>query len=246
MTDQGRRQVELVDAGFILENEARMRATFLEHAGLEVGLVDTACALLVRTLEHVRPGEGRLVLTIGGEERQYDRRVLNACALMGAHSVRVIRAARAVLSCGFEAEARAFDRILVELMAHREAMLGDPTGAEARAWLERERVYGISKRVAEMTDAEVYRNLCMEAHGDPAAVASVVDQETNMIELGPRRGVRARVSLLIYAGFARDQAHVVSKLSGTTEIADLKILDGAFDAAWDRLKPEFEGIRDNA
>jgi hypothetical protein len=67
---------------------------------------------------------------------------------IGIRVFRTIRAARAVLAMGYEAEARALDRIVVELQAHRQAIIADATGAEALAWLKRERVYGTQQLLA--------------------------------------------------------------------------------------------------
>src|SRR5665811_85439 len=234
-------RAEVVDAGFLEVAEAQMRASFLTDAGLEARLADTASALLVRTLESVPPGQGKALLNEAGEtvyQVDRDRIVLAAMSIMGTKALRVIRAARAVLASGFESEARALDRILVELMAHRGAILDDRTASEAMAWLRRKRKYGISKRVAAMGNREVYENLCVDAHGDPEAVLRLRDPETNTIELGPQRGPGTRASLLLYAGFARDHAGLVAELSDTTSIQGMDRLDAGIDAAWQRLKSE--------
>ncbi len=235
-------RTEVVNAGFLEATEAKMRASFLADAGLEARLVDTASALLVRTLESVPPGQGKALLNEAGEpvyQVDRDRIILAAMSIVGTKALRVIRAARAVLASGFESEAGALDRILVELMAHRRAILDDPTASEALAWLRRERKYGISKRVAAMGSREVYENLCVDAHGDPEAVLRLRDPETNTIELGPQRGSGTRASLLLYAGFARDHAGLVAQLSDTTSIQGMDRLDAGIDAAWQRLKLEF-------
>lgn len=235
--------IEEIDDSFFEKTEEKMRSEFVGAAEVEARLTDIASALLVRTLERVGPlstkGELGENDELGGSDSP-ETLILGACTFIGAHAVRVIRAARAVLASGFESEARALDRILVELMAHRKAILDDSSAGEAVAWLRRKRIHGISKRVGAMGDAELYGNLCVDAHGDPGAVMRLHNPETNTIELGPQRTAATRASLLLYAGFARDQAAVISKLSGNTVISGLDVLDAAIAKAWGRLKAEAE------
>lgn len=51
---------------------------------------------------------------------------------MGVKAFRVIRAARGVLKFGYEPEALAYDRILLELIEHRRAIVTDASGS--RRW----------------------------------------------------------------------------------------------------------------
>src|SRR6266487_1775069 len=132
--------IEEIDGSFLGQTEEKMRSEFVKFAEAEIKLTDIASGLLVRTLERVGPlsTEGKL-----GKDDELENSaspetlILGACTLIGAHTVRVIRAARVVLASGFESEARALDRILVELMAHRQAILNDPSGREAVAWIRR-------------------------------------------------------------------------------------------------------------
>jgi hypothetical protein len=242
-TDESSAQVpvEEVDDSFLERTEEQMRSEFLGAAEAEIKLTNIASALLVRTLERVGPLSGNGVLDEDDElesSASPEILILGACTLIGAHAVRVIRAAKAVLASGFENEARALDRILVELMAHRKAILDDPSGREAAAWARRKRTYGVSKRVGAMGDDELYGNLCVDAHGDPGAVMRLHNPDTNTLELGPQRTAATRASLLLYAGFARDQAVVISKLSGKTVIKGLDVLDAAIGKGWADLKAE--------
>jgi hypothetical protein len=117
----------------------------------------------------------------------------------------VIRAGRAVLAYGYEREVTALDRILVELHAHRRAILEDGSGMEALAWLRRERRWKIGKRVSEGAPEDLYDNLSADAHGDPLPVTRLLDRQ-GIIELSPRRGFETRASLVeLYAGMALDQ-----------------------------------------
>ena len=230
-----------LDPDVLNQSEERIEATFLDDAGSEVRLMDAATALLVWTLVAVQPRTATAVLDENDELRysaDADALILSANVFIGARAVRVIRAARAVLARGFEGEARALDRILVELQAHRRSILEDPSGGEALAWLRRQRTRGITKRVAAMEDAELYGNLCTDSHGDPAPVLRLRDADANEIELAPQRTPATRASLLMHAGFARDQAMLISKLSGESVIKGIDELDAEIHAAWDRLNSE--------
>lgn len=233
--------IEEVDSSFLAETEDGMRSEFKDEAQPAGRLADIAVALLVRALEAVEPRHAQAQL---GEDDEVQHSsnpndlILGACTLIGAHAVRIIRAATAVLATGYENEARSLDRILVELMAHRRVILDDPSGREAVAWLRRKRRRGISRKVAAMGENELYGNLCVEAHGDPGAIMRLFNPTTNTIKLGPHRTPATRASLLLYAGFARDQAVVVSQLSGRTVIGGLDLLDEAIQKGWKDLNTE--------
>jgi hypothetical protein len=236
-TSGGSNPVEL-DPSFLNAAEQRMRESFMGDVGREVELVDIACALLVHALSRVG---GRSVTIEVGEAGEFLRApdpnevILGACTLIGTRALGVIRAARAVLASGFEGEARALDRILVELLAHRRAILNDQTGEEAVAWMRRERTRGISKRVAAMGEPELYANLSTDSHGDPAPLLRLMDLDDKSIDMAPRRTAATGASLLMYAGFARDQAVLLAKLSGAVEITGIEELDSAMNNAWDQL-----------
>lgn len=135
---------------------------------------------------------------------------LYAYLVMGVRIFRTIRAAMAVLSIGYEPEARALDRILVELMAHRRAIIDDPSGEEAHAWLAGKRERGIAAKVRTMAPRELYENMSQEAHGDPRAVWSLYDHRSEAIIVGPqRKPFAARASLLMHAGLAIDQLRLI-------------------------------------
>lgn len=163
---------------------------------------------------------------------------LYAQQIIGVRTFRAIRAAMAVLGAGYETETRALDRILVELIAHRETVQGDATGEEARLWLEGKRDRGIAAKVNAMQPADMYRNLCHDSHGDPRGAWRLVHPETGAIVIGPqRRPLAARASLLMYAGVACDQAGTIAALAefqllGRDELAQ-RVRDG-----WNALKDE--------
>ncbi len=225
---------------FLTADEDEFERRFLEDVGDEVGLVDVATGLLVHVITAVEPR------TITGALDDDDEPILSpetakamqtsAMVLIGARALRVIRAARAVLGRGFEAEARAHDRILVELLAHRRVILDDPSGREALAWMQRKRTHGVTKKVAAMGSEELYGNLCTDAHGDPMPLFRIRDAKENSIELAPARTNATRASLLMYAGFARDQAMIVSRYSSVTVLTGIEQLDAGIDLGWSRLQ----------
>jgi hypothetical protein len=121
----------------IASTEHRLAESFEKDAGPELALVDAATALLAVVMAAVGPRTTTITLDdhdtpVGGET---DLLRLYALQVMGVRALRVIRAARATLAHGYETEARAQDRILVELVEHRSAVLDDSTGAKARAGL---------------------------------------------------------------------------------------------------------------
>jgi hypothetical protein len=236
---------------FLTATENELERTFSADVELELGLVDVATGVLVSVLTAVGPR------TITGSLDEDDEPsftpemaqavTMSAMTLIGARGVRVIRAARAVLARGFEPEARALDRILVELMAHRRVILDDPTGREALGWMQRERRWGISRKVAALGDAEVYGNLSGDSHGDPFPLSRMRNLDENMIDLRPTRTSATRASLLLHAGFARDQAVLVSEMSGAVALKEVEELDAAMGEGWARLQDEAqEGARERA
>ncbi len=230
---------------FMTADEDALERTFIQDAELEVGLVDAASGIMVHVLTAVGPRKvvgavddnDELMLTPQAAEGLR----LAAMTLIGGRALRVIRAARAVLARGFESEARALDRILVELQAHRGVILDDPSGKEAWAWMQRESRWGISRKVAAMGEDELYGNLSGDAHGDPMPLLRMRNVEENSIELAPSRTAATRASLLLYASFARDQAMLVSKMSGSTVLTGIEQLDAGIDEGWRRLGADEDG-----
>ena len=226
------------DPDVVTNAESALVASFSADVGAELAVVDGATALLLHVLLTVGPRRAKLsrdeagALVAAGNSREV---ILLVNTYLGVRAFRVIRAARAVLSHGLENEALAHDRILVELNAHRRAILDDETGREALAWLLRERTRGVKKRVAEMGDDDLWSDLSANAHGDPLPVLHL--RAGDALDLSPRRTPATRASLLMYAGFARDQAALIAHLAETT-IRGLEELDAAIQAGWERLSAE--------
>lgn len=165
---------------------------------------------------------------------------LGAQRVIGIRIFRTARAASAVLSIGYEPEARALDRIIVELVAHRNTIQDDPTGEEAHRWLSGEARHGITKKVKAMQPEDLYKNLSQDAHGDPQAVWRLYDAESEGFILGPqRRPLAARASLLMHAGTAHYQVTLLAALGGL-KVSGLEELSAEIRASHDRLSQDGE------
>lgn len=217
----------------LLELEVQLGNEFASAGAPLLELVDDACALLMTVLLSTPAGSASIDLNEDGEVVGGDVAAINMLAqiTIGVRGLRVIRAGRATLACGWEPEARAHDRILVELAAHRQAILADPSGTEAIAWLSRKRLRGISSRVRSMAPGDLYANMSTDSHGDPAPVTRLFDPTTGVMQIEPCRTKATLASLWLYAGFARDQAVVIAKSAGIS-LLGVDEFDSALQAAW--------------
>jgi hypothetical protein len=215
----------------ILASEARLAATYERDLARELSLVDDATSLLLLVLTEVGRLRGEIPLDKAGvPERDAELTRLAALQLMGVRGLRVIRAARATLSAGYEAEARALDRILIELQANRGAVVADETGKTAVDWLKGKLASGITKRVAAIAPDTLYKDLSSDAHGGPTPVIRLIGTATAEVGIAPERTRKSRASLLMYAGFARDHAALIADHAGF-RLGGLHDLDDAIAAA---------------
>jgi hypothetical protein len=228
----------------IRDTEEQLRDSFERDLRADLEVTDSATSCLATVVSSVGQRSGTIAIDKNGIPTGEDAHILQlfALVLMGARAVRVIRAARAVLACGYEAESRANDRILVELLEHRRAILADPTGAQAKAWMEGTSGRGIGRRVAEQAPQDMYTNLSMDSHGDPRPLARLLDPATGTMYLQPIRTTATRASLLMHAGFAYDQTVAVSTFAGL-EVDGLDQLNAAVKASWKRLEADAEAAR---
>jgi hypothetical protein len=229
----------------IATTEKQLLDSYEQDVGQELRLVDSASALLLAVLGHTQSRTGEIEadpetseVTSGDVETLR----LAAQVVIGIRVLRVVRAGRAVLAFGYEREAPALARILVELEAHRAAIMDDDTGTEALAWLRRQRKYRIGKLVEKSAPPGLYDNLSADAHGDPTPVGRLLDPSTGSIELAPRRGPSTRASLLLSAGMARDQAVLIAKSAGV-RLSGVDEFDRDIEAAWERLRRETSAVR---
>src|SRR5918994_2655029 len=149
--------------------EARARDQFLAEARAEAALADTAGALLLMVLLTIDERSRDVTVHDGHDGDAHPAR-LAAQLFIGVRIFRTIRAARSVLAAGYEPEARAHHRVLLELLAHRDAIRDDPTGRQAAAWLSGKRAQGVSASVKAMTEPGLYSRLSHYSHGGPEPV----------------------------------------------------------------------------
>lgn len=216
--------------------EQKLIGSFEQDVGTELEVADIAASALATVLISIGERTGNIDVDEDGTLTGGDVHVLQlfALQLMGARAFRVMRAARASLACGYEAESRAHDRIIIELNEHRRAILADPSGAEAKAWMEGTRGRGIGERVTRQAPEGMYLNLSMDSHGDPQPLARLLDPEMGAMLLEPKRTPATRASLLMHAGFARDQAVAIATFAGV-ELNGIDGLDAAIRAASAKL-----------
>lgn len=82
-----------------------------------------------------------------------------------------------------EPEARAHHRVLLELLAHRNAIRNDPTGRQAAAWLSGKRAQGVSASVKAITELGLYSRLSHCSHGGPEPVLHLLDSNRQTLPL---------------------------------------------------------------
>lgn len=224
--------------------EDKLQQSFDADCATELRVVDIASTALVHTILNINsPGTVRMRCEEDGTYVPEDPKgmIRTANVYIGSRGVRAIRAGRAVLARGFESEARALDRIVVELNGHRKVILADGSGHEAVKWLRRESRWGIGAKVAALGGDGMYDNLSSEAHGDPLPLYRMLDASDNMIDLAPQRTRATRASLLMYAGFAHDQANVVAAFSdGAVQLEGMDSLAEEISAGWRELIEEVE------
>src|SRR5215211_3700964 len=164
--------------------EGSVRDQFGAEAGVEASLADTAGALLLMVLLTVDERSQDAVLQ-SRRAGEIEAAHLEAQVFMGVRMFRIIRAARSVLAAGYEPEARAHHRVLLELLAHRNAIRDDPTGVQAAAWLSGKRAQGVSASVKAMTQPGLYSRLSHYSHGGPEPVLHLLDPTRQTLSVAP-------------------------------------------------------------
>lgn len=154
-----------------------------------------------------------------------ERLILPAVLAAAARAFRTARAGMAVVRAGYELEADAMTRVMLELYVSARAILDDPTGVEARAWVTGGRRRGIGKRVDAAAPGEIYDSLSAAAHGDPRGLRRLAVERDDgpTVEWGPRLTERFRAVLIGFALGARDMTVLLEEATGQThpELSDL-------------------------
>jgi hypothetical protein len=123
----------------------------------------------------------------------------------------------AVVCRGYELEADAMTRVLLELFIAAREALADPTGDKAERWMKRGMGKGIGTRVdaAVPHTTGVYRSLSRASHGDLRAVLGLAEGvgDDQAVEWGPRTTPRTAAILRSYAVGARDFAVLIEEVT---------------------------------
>jgi hypothetical protein len=169
---------------------------------LDYGLAEAATSVLAITIE--RATEQKL------PEDDARRQHRTAVTVAAIRAFRALRSGIAIVCRGYELEADAMTRVMLELFVATQEVLADPSGSEAKRWLTQ----GMGKRIAARVDASiprpdsVYAPLSRAAHGDPRVVLGLVTTSgaDHEIHWGPSSTPRAAEILRSYAVGARDFA----------------------------------------
>lgn len=230
--------------------ERALSETYERDTADELELQDRCAAFLGLVICSVPEASINLEVDRAGVPRgdEEEIRKLKLCALqfIAIRALRSARAARAVLAVGYEPEARTHDRVLAELISHRSAVVADPSGKAALDWLKGKAGKGITAKVNAMQPEDLYRSLSQDSHGDPHPVLRMMaEQEAGgerPLTIGPARSVAARASLLMHAGFMRDQAVAIAHFAGL-ELSGVENIDAAIREGWRRLDDEADETR---
>jgi hypothetical protein len=192
-------------------DERRLAGRFADEAP-EYELAHEATTQLAVALD----AAARLQLPADEPERSLTAVVL----ISSARVFRLARAGMTVLAAGYEVEARALDRSLVETRARRMQVLADESGELAREWLAGRPRGGWAAAVRETAPREpdratsFYRTLSGDVHPDLrqfiASLAHRKPSGSSGVTFSPGRTPHARRSLLMYTWFAGEAAAEVA------------------------------------
>ncbi len=234
---------------FQRQTEERFAASFDAEHDAELNVADHASALLLGVLHAAAPTTTHSVVElddsdvpVGGDAADVRR---YAIVMMGVRGWRAIRASRAVLSVGYEVESRAYERIILELMAHRQAVLDDPhVCAVAIEWIGGRRRYKIGEKVDALGAEGLWGELSHDSHGDPAGAIRLIDPNPGSMLVGPARGLATRACLLLHAGFAHDHAVILAELAGVP-LNGADALADQIREAWGKLNDELPPLEES-
>ena len=154
-----------------------------------------------------------------GHDRQ------RAMLILAVRQLRATRAGMAVHAVGWEVEARALDRLVIEVRARLWQVRQDLTDETGRLWLGGKLSGEIAVAVrASLIGVEderarsLYRALSQDAHADPGGIVrsltTVDDDLAAEIKWGPSCTVAGRQSLALFAAFAAETATLLSTEAG--------------------------------
>ncbi|HEV3046573.1 MAG TPA: hypothetical protein VGY13_04360 [Solirubrobacteraceae bacterium] len=212
------------------DDEARLRAAFPRLPEFEAAEWATQSLAVVI---HRAGASG------WASQQGHDRQ--RAIVMLAVRQLRASRAGMAVHAVGWEVEARALDRLVIESRARLWQVRLDLTHATGRLWLEGKLKGEIGAAVrASWIGVEndrarsLYRALSQDSHADPGGImrslTTVDDDLAAEIQWGPGRTVASRQSLALLAAFAAETATLLADESGV-EHPDPKRLAARVDRA---------------
>jgi hypothetical protein len=195
-------------AGTPAEHETEIRALYERLPERE--LAEVASSTLAVVLHEV--GEDKALWGLADTVR------VTAAMVGGIRAFRAVRAGMAILASGYELEADAMSRVLLELFVETGSAVHDSSGDTARAWLSGGRVRGIGSRVkaAMPHSSSTYGDVSRAAHGDPRAIIglAISEGDDHVVEWGAKQTKATARCLVGYAVGARDMAVLVEEATG--------------------------------
>jgi hypothetical protein len=153
---------------------------------------------------------------------------VTAALVGGVRAYRAIRSGMAILAAGYEMEADAMSRALLELFVETRHAVEDASGETARSWFDGGRARGISGRVKAAMPGRpaLYGQLSRAAHGDPRALMGLAVRTVDEVglEWGPAQTAATGRCLIGYAIGARDMA-VLLEQAFAAVVPELEALD---------------------
>lgn len=180
-------------------------------------------------------------------EREPERSIRRALLASSARLFRLARAGMAVVAVGYESEARAFDRGMIETRARWVQVRADSSGSLASRWLKDGKLPGTmtaairsSLPTAEPAETRtLYRTLSGDVHPDLAQFmrSLVREKHGGGYEMGfsAHRTPLADRSLLLYAWLCAEATGEVGERVGIT-VPHLPALHEALVGAGARLR----------
>lgn len=145
-----------------------------------------------------------------------------AIIILAIRQLRATRAGMAVLASGWEVEARALDRLVIEARARLVQVAEDSSDETGRLWLERKLTRGFTDAVVASapevpaaTVRELVDALCQDSHADPGGILrslTTVEEDgvSAGVTWGPTRTFATRASLAMLATFAAETATLLA------------------------------------
>jgi hypothetical protein len=176
-------------------------------------LADDATTALAMVIEESRGGAPRPASGSPGSVR------LHGLAVVAVRTLRAARAGMQVLASGYEVEARAFDRVLLELKVRCRLILNDATGQQTVDWMRGRHSPNMTAAIKKTHSAPdgYYAFLSPDSHGDAQSVARALLLDISgvpAINWGPAHSRASLYSLHTYASYSFEVAVHLAEEAG--------------------------------